>query len=911
MKSIFSQNQIYSQGNSSGEPGTFSGSGPISQIHDEWLFGWDNLEGIVSVWADRNGRALVWQRVSADLGPSELYPQPIRSHQPNFQAENPTLAADLAARNYKADHSPNQTVRCHQARFRPWVIAAHLDDLRHLGAALVPDVLDSPAVSLASSAAFSYRELAVNKASSSGSDTLRYFISAQDGRALNQAIFTGAEKRLGRPVKTMRELPADEYYWVGPVEQYLMMTGRVYFRSLTYPDLHRLQFDLETTGLSPKENRIFLVAVKDTHGLETILEAPHPNQEARLITELCALIRERNPDVIENHNLFGFDLPFLQHRASVLGVPLRLGRSEAPLQLLEHYEEPAGWGHGKHIRYSVAGRELIDTLDAVRRHDFVARNMSEGHGLKAAARHFGFASPDRTYISGSQIYSTYLHDSEQVRKYAFDDVREVEVLSRHLMGASFALAGMAPRRYERVASAGPATGLLEPMLVRAYVREGYALPRNAAFKDSGLAPHQGGATTLYAGGLAHKVVKADIASMYPSIMRSYRVGPECDPLHSLLYLVDRLTTLRLQHKQAARQALPNSIEWQQHNALQAAMKLVVNSAYGYMAAGKMALFADRQAADEVTRLGREILGQVASELERRGVALLEEDTDGVFFAVPGDWSEKQERECVAEVAATLPTGLKLEYEGRYAAMLSHEVKNYALLSYDGQLIVRGNAFHSSRSEPFGEHFLRAALAYTLVGDLESLHSLYLKTVSDLRERRYAPREVATVARLTKTYEQYSQKQTGKQNREAVYEALLAAGRRHWRVGERVRYYRAEGGQAVWLPDGPGNDDLSQVGDTKADPNSTSSTYWPASETGKNRTTGASGSSNTSEINNKPSRPLPAYDIANYVALLQNSYVSRLRKAFSPDDFEQLFRLTAQSGLFDKPLEEVKPLWICP
>ena len=44
------------------------------------------------------------------------------------------------------------------------------------------------------------------------------------------------------------------------------------------------------------------------------------------------------------------------------------------------------------------------------------------------------------------------------------------------------------------------------------------------------------------------------------------------------------------------------------------MKILINSAYGYMGAGAMALFADRAAADEVTRRGREILGQVVEAL---------------------------------------------------------------------------------------------------------------------------------------------------------------------------------------------------------------------------------------------------------------------------------------------------------
>ena len=55
---------------------------------------------------------------------------------------------------------------------------------------------------------------------------------------------------------------------------------------------------------------------------------------------------------------------------------------------------------------------------------------------------------------------------------------------------------------------------------------------------------------------------------------------------------------------------------------------------------------------------------------------LEADTDGVYFAVPEGWTEADERRVVAEVGALLPPLVQLEFEGRYAAMLSHEPKNY-------------------------------------------------------------------------------------------------------------------------------------------------------------------------------------------------------------------------------------------
>src|SRR5439155_4593296 len=137
---------------------------------------------------------------------------------------------------------------------------------------------------------------------------------------------------------------------------------------------------------------------------------------------------------------------------------------------------------------------------------------------------------------------------------------------------------------------------------------------------------------------------------------------------------------------------------------------------------------------------------VVDALRERGMALLEADTDGVYFAAPLGWTEEQERDVVAAVAAILPGGIRLEYEGRYQAMLAHEVKNYALLTYSGDLIVRGVALRSSRSEPFGERFLREALHCTLTGDMARLDRVYHETIAALRERRFTSADVAAVAR---------------------------------------------------------------------------------------------------------------------------------------------------------------------
>jgi DNA polymerase elongation subunit (family B) len=474
------------------------------------------------------------------------------------------------------------------------------------------------------------------------------------------------------------------------------------------------------------------------------------------------------------------------------------------------------------------------------------------------AKHLGIAAPDREYIPGAEIYATYRTDPERVRRYATDDVEEVAELSRMLGGAAYALAQMAPRRYERLADAGAATGVIDPILVRAYLRAGQALP---AHEEGDGTPHSGAALHLFATGVAHRVVKADVASLYPSLMRAYRIGPSRDRLGVLLALVDGLVERRLEAKTKARAAAPGSPERHSHEAMSAALKIVVNSAYGYLAAGgNLTRFADVHAANEVTRRGRELLALLCRELAARGVTLLEADTDGVYFAVPESWSEADERRVVSEVAALLPPLVQLEFDGRFAAMLSHEPKNYALLGYDGTLLLRGVAFRSSRSEPFGDTFLRHAIKRLLLGHVAGVRDVYLETIIALRARSLPTQAVSSRVRLTKSPAEYLE--TRSKRRELPYEALLAAGRDTWSVGDRIHVYRKQNGEGGVV--NAGEDDAASP-----DPHD--------------------------------------YDIEYYVRLLRTTYAERLARALTPEDFGVVFADPHQFSLFAPAVESILPV----
>src|SRR5580700_10303296 len=99
----------------------------------------------------------------------------------------------------------------------------------------------------------------------------------------------------------------------------LMRSGQTLFKGMRFDEVVRLQFDIETFGLDPhpENNRVFLIAVSDSCGLLELIEG----DEREILERFVALVKERDPDVIEGHNLFGFDLPYIMCRADRHGVP--------------------------------------------------------------------------------------------------------------------------------------------------------------------------------------------------------------------------------------------------------------------------------------------------------------------------------------------------------------------------------------------------------------------------------------------------------------------------------------------------------------------------------------------------------------------------------------------------------------
>ncbi|MFN0157693.1 MAG: DNA polymerase domain-containing protein [Bacteroidota bacterium] len=576
------------------------------------------------------------------------------------------------------------------------------------------------------------------------------------------------------------------HFYSDPVTQYLMQSGRTLFKGMEFASLHRLQLDIETytapafkfSNSSRPTDRIILISLSDSLGWEYLINGKELT-EREMLVELVRIIRERDPDVIEGHNIFNFDLPYILKRCEINSVPFAIGRNGAVPQSFNSRTSYAE----RTFEYTVTeipGRHIVDTFMLVQSYDMVKRNM-ESHGLKYAAQYFGIASENRTYIEGSKIAWHWDHDPKPLMDYAMDDVRETRGLSDRLSGSAFYLVQMLPFSYGLVARMG-AAAKIEGLIVRDYLRVKHSLPKpSEGFQTTG------GYTDIFVSGVIGPIIHADVESLYPSIMIGNGVAPATDVRKVFQELLKSLTTRRLEAKRAMKSAaLPE--ERSRLDAMQSSFKILINSFYGYLGYSR-GIFNDYKQADVVTQTGQLLLRNMIAYIEEHGGKVVEVDTDGIFFVPPeGVHGEEREMDFVLAMSATLPEGISVALDGRYQKILSYKMKNYALLGYDGRMTIKGSSLISRSMERFGRVFVKRSIECLLQQNVAILHELYTTTAQNILDHKIDVKDFARTESLKDSLQDYQRDvDSGTRKKSAAYEVAISIGRPIKR-GSRVSYY---------------------------------------------------------------------------------------------------------------------------
>jgi DNA polymerase elongation subunit (family B) len=615
-----------------------------------------------------------------------------------------------------------------------------------------------------------------------GSGDYRYRVSFDSWREMDRvrkAILKRARVSAGHPDSPV-------YFVSDPVQQHLMVTGQTFFKGLIFDDLRRMQVDIETftpEGYefpNPKreEDRIIVISFSDNSGWEKVISGQDV-PEREMLQELVRTIQERDPDIIEGHNIFNYDLDYISCRAKMHGVSLEIGR-HGQMARSRSSRVIIAERTINYSRWDVYGRHVVDTLILAQFYDVVTREL-ESFGLKDVARHLNLASPDRTYLDADEISRHFLQAPEKLYRYALDDVRETRALSDLLSRSYFFQAQIFPLAFQNVVVRGNAAKI-DALFIREYLRQGRGIPKLEAARS-----FAGGYTDIFYEGVARGVVYCDVRSLYPSLMLSEGIRPRKDELGIFSDLLSSLRDFRLRAKDRAARA-GSAEDRQFFDALQSTFKILINSFYGYMGHGQ-SHFSDFGQAERVTARGRELLQSMIAWLRNKGCQVVEIDTDGIYF-VPGPkiTTAAQEAGLVRELSDSMPEGITVEYGGRYKAMFSYKIKNYALLDYDGKLRIKGSGLRSRGLERFQRVFLEEMIALLLADQKGEIPRLFEHYQEQIAQHRWNVKMFMKTEMLQDSLETYKEKiRSSARNRGAAYELALRSEKRY-QPGDQISYY---------------------------------------------------------------------------------------------------------------------------
>jgi DNA polymerase, archaea type len=584
---------------------------------------------------------------------------------------------------------------------------------------------------------------------------------------------------------------------VDPVEQHLMLTGTTYFMGIQFGDLRRLQLDIETY-ISPgfefpsaarEGDRIIAIALTDSDGFECVLSGEHMD-EPTILAELVRTIRERDPDVIEGHNLFRFDLEYLEARAERHRIQLKLGRDGSVIRARPSRMQIAERTIA-YRRYDIYGRNLVDTWLLAQHYDIASREL-EGFGLKELAQHFAVARPDRVYIDPAKVSDYFDHHTGELLAYALDDAREAGALAEMLSPSYFVQAQIFPYSYQSVILRGNATKI-NALLMRSYIAAGHSIP--LPNEPSEVA---GGYTEIRRCGVARNVLHCDVTSLYPSLMLEGRHQPANDRLGIFLRILEDLRSFRVQAKAAVRKL--DGVDKRHMEALQQTFKILINSFYGYLGFS-LGHFNDFEQANIVTRRGRELIQRAIIELENRAALVVEVDTDGIYFVSPFPLEDEPAAlKLIDEIGSWMPAGIRLEVDGRYPAMLSYKMKNYVLLDEQGEIIIRGSGLKSRGLERFQRRFMEDIFRMLLAGRSDQIEPLYHDYLRHLADHEFGIADLMKTETLQDSLELYRGKLgSGRRNVAAAYELALNASRPYV-SGDQISYYVSGRGGNIRVAD---------------------------------------------------------------------------------------------------------------
>ena len=558
-------------------------------------------------------------------------------------------------------------------------------------------------------------------------------------------------------------------------EGFMLLSGMTYYKGMRIQDISILSFDIEATSLNPEDPKARVVIITNTlrkDGVITrkLFTARYKEQEKDMLLEWSKWLREVDPSIIIGHNIFGYDLQYLNSRAVRYNENLEIGRDGSAIRFNKRASKKRKDGSQSYDYFDakIDGREICDSMFMAITYDVQRKFPS--YALKKIEEHLGLVDKDRIVWDFNECsVEEACQDDEkwqQLCEYAIDDADSPLKMFDIMAPSVFYQNRSIPKKFQQMIN--EATGSqLDSFMIRGYLQDGYSQPKSSPKSDFQ------GAISMGNPGVYEWVRKVDVASLYPSIMREYKIYPRSkDDKKYFPKSVDYFTEERLKNK-----ALALETGDKHYDDLQGAQKILINSLYGFLGANYL-LWNEPKEADKVTEHGREILQKavehtcgyrlkrVLKKIKNEGKenekkeyewitqesrsdnTLVNVDTDSISYTnglkpEPGEFEAE-----IKALNAIYPDLIKWEDDGVFEKVIVVKAKNYVLVK-DGKVKYKGSSLTDQKKEPALIEFLQEIINALLEDRREDILGIYNKycleafNVKDIDIARWTTKKTVT------------------------------------------------------------------------------------------------------------------------------------------------------------------------
>lgn len=436
--------------------------------------------------------------------------------------------------------------------------------------------------------------------------------------------------------------------------------------------------------------------------------------EEDMLKRFFNIIKEYDPDILVGYNSNSFDIPYMVERIKHLnkkraGIESVMGRDGKPV----YYRKIAGI-----TKIGVIGRIVVDILPLLRR-EFSLKQYT----LKNAAKEL--LGEEKLELPFSEM-ETYWKEEEKLRQFIEYARRDSELalgflLKLRLIDKYIALSRTSGTLLQDILDGGQ-TQMVENLLFREFMKQNRVLPAKPAADVSEMRFDEdelkGGEVLEPKKGLIENVVILDYKSLYPTIMMAHNlcyttvvvrdkpeevvIAPSGGVFASkkvVKGIVPAILEELLNQRQATRERMKNANkeEYRVLDAIQLALKILLNSFYGYAGYARARLYS-LTLANAVTSFGRENILRTKNIIENEikeivlsgkciALSVVYGDTDSVFVNLIDDEIQPEEAELIGIRIANIVTSslhkpMELVFDAFARRALFLAKKRYAIWVFE-------------------------------------------------------------------------------------------------------------------------------------------------------------------------------------------------------------------------------------